>query len=335
MKRRLLAILSVVVTVGALAWIVWKIDLAQAGQALGRVGLRGGAAFLAATLATLFFQSLGWHVLFRSRGWPISFRSTFEAMLMGNAVSYVTPSMYLGGEPLRIWIIGERYNLKKRDVTATVLVQKFSEFAGFVLVLLVSIGLMFWNFDLSPTLRWSAIAASALLSVVFLVLLFAFVGRWPVASTIIGWFGPRAAGLREKARETEAQVEQTFHKTPGAAAACLFLTGSPALLIAARPLFYFVFTGHAVTIPELALIFVFTQVLLAFQFTPGGLGIFEGGLIGTFALIGLEAPEAVAFSAIQRVTDVVLVGTGFLLAAREGLTGFFRGKKPEETTPTG
>lgn len=326
MRKRVIAVLSLLAALAVLGAIAWKLDWKATREVLARTGAWGAAGFAGLGLLVLFLQSVGWWALLRSRGWPVPLRTAYASMIMGNAVAWVTPSMYLGGEPLRIWHVSRRFSLPSRDVAATVVAGKFAEMAGFVTALLVCTGTMLWNFDLSPGLKWGSSAAAAGLLVAFVVLAAAFAGKWPLASGVMRLFGKRLERARLWLEATEAGIEETFRGHRGAFAAALVLTGGPLALVVARPLVFFWLTGQHVTFPALALIFVLTQIVLAFQFTPGGLGLFEGGLIGTFALVGLGSAEAAAFAAIQRLADAVVVGIGVALAAREGASGFFRGR---------
>ncbi|MBI2919616.1 MAG: flippase-like domain-containing protein [Planctomycetes bacterium] len=328
-RRRILAAVSILAAVAALAFIASKVDWSATAGVIRRAGWAATAAFVGLCAGTIFLQTLGWWVLLRARGWKIPLRTAAASMLMGNAAAYVTPSMYLGGEPLRIWHIGTRFQLQKREVAATVIVHKFAEFAGFIVALLVCTGTMLWRFDVSPAVRVGSTVASGVLFVVFLTLALAFVGRWPLASGVMRLSGKRGESLRAKTVEMEGHIETTFRDHRGSFFASLLLTGGPLALVVAKPLAFFAFLGRPLSFPELALVFVCSQILLAFQITPGSLGVLEGGLIGTFALIGIGAPEAVAYAAMQRLADTVLVGSGIALAGHEGLSGFLRGRSPE------
>jgi uncharacterized membrane protein YbhN (UPF0104 family) len=68
----------------------------------------------------------------------------------------------------------------------------------------------------------------------------------------------------------------------------------------------------------LSLIFVASQTLLCFQLTPSGVGTLDGGLIGTFALIGLPEAQCMAYLLALRFWDVLIMGSGGFLAARVG-----------------
>jgi len=62
---------------------------------------------------------------------------------------------------------------------------------------------------------------------------------------------------------------------------------------------------------------VASQGLLAVQLTPSGAGTLDGGLIGTFALMGLDTPANLAYCMAYllclRLWDAVIVGAGALL----------------------
>lgn len=326
MRRRAVAALSVALALGVLGLIAWRLDWKATRAVLAATGARGAAGFAGVGLLVLFLQAVGWWGLLRSRGWRVPLATAWSSMLMGNALAWLTPSMYLGGEPLRIWHITRRFGVPSREVAATVVAGKFAEFAGFLVALLVCTGTMLWHFDLPPGVKWGSTAAAAVLLAAFLALFAALAGRWPVASGLARVLGKRGERARRWLADTEAAVEETFRGHRRAFVAALVFTGGPLALVVARPLLFFWLAGDHLSFPALALIFVLTQLVLAFQFTPGGLGIYEGGLIGAFALAGEGAPEAAAFAAVQRLADAALVGLGVALAAREGATGFFGGK---------
>lgn len=326
MRKRLLAALSVLLALGLLAFLASRLDWPATREVLRRTGAGGVAAFAGWSFLILALQSIGWHALLRSRGWKIPFRATLASFLMGNSLAYLAPSMYLGGEPLRIWHISRRFGLPSRDVAATVISNKFAEFTGFLVAILACTATMVWRFDLPRGLKWTATGVAAGLLVTFLVVFAAFVGRWPVASGLLRVLGKRGERFRQWAEDTEGKIEETFRDHRAAFGAALLLTGGPLAMVVLKPLVFFHFLGRETPFDEMALIFVMTQVVLAFHVTPGGLGVFESGVVWTFSLIGIGAPEAAAYAAVQRLSDALIVGLGVALAAREGAAGFFRGK---------
>lgn len=318
----------------ALLVLAWWVDLPAAGRALGRAGIAGAGSMGLLCAAALGLHAAAWHLLLRAQGVRTGAATTGASFLMGNAVAWATPSLYLGGEPIRIWHIARVSGSLKRDVAATVVVHKFAEFAGFLTAFLVCAGAMVWSFDLPPALKWSAVGLSGVLLLAFLVLAGALLRRWPLVSGLIRRAGPRWAGARDAARDMEERIGETMRERRGAFFGCLALAGAPIVLVAAKPLVFFACLGRTLSFPEVALLFVLTQLVLALQFTPGGLGVFEGGVIGAFALIGIGGAEAMAYAAAQRIADAVLVGGGVALAIRGGAGAFLRGG-PDPSPPSG
>mgnify|MGYP002064740978 CR=1 FL=1 len=95
-------------------------------------------------------------------------------------------------------------------------------------------------------------------------------------------------------------------------------------------LFFYLGYGKVLRPSELGLIFLTSQVLLAFQLTPSGVGTLDGGMLGVFSLIHLKAATCMAFLLITRFWDLLIVGFGALYGARVG-AGMLTG----EGRPTG
>ena len=77
---------------------------------------------------------------------------------------------------------------------------------------------------------------------------------------------------------------------------------------------------------ELGLIFLTSQVLLAVQLTPSGVGTLDGGMFAMLAVAGIAItrPQCAAYLLCIRFWDVAVVATGGLLAARAGARLFDR-----------
>jgi len=89
-----------------------------------------------------------------------------------------------------------------------------------------------------------------------------------------------------------------------------------------KPLVFFWLSWGTVLGPaELGLIFLTSQVLLAFQFMPSGVGTLDGGMFGMLAVSGIAItqPQCAAFLLCLRFWDGVVIAAGAVLAARVGV----------------
>jgi hypothetical protein len=94
--------------------------------------------------------------------------------------------------------------------------------------------------------------------------------------------------------------------------------------------------AHPTGPAELGLIFWASQVLLAVQLVPSGIGTLDGGLLAVvhMAGIGITIPQCAAFLLCLRFWDAAVVATGAVLAAHAGV-GLCRGSRPGAATPDG
>ena len=74
----------------------------------------------------------------------------------------------------------------------------------------------------------------------------------------------------------------------------------------------------------LAVMFVLTQIILTFHLIPGSFGIFEGGVLLMFSLVGYSSAQAAAFSIITRISDITMFTAGSYLISHYGLMSIAR-----------
>jgi uncharacterized membrane protein YbhN (UPF0104 family) len=99
----------------------------------------------------------------------------------------------------------------------------------------------------------------------------------------------------------------------------------------ARPMVFFLLGWQIhLSLPQLGLIFLASQLLLAVQLVPSGIGTLDGGLLAVVALAGMAitVPQCAAFLLCLRFWDAAVVFTGAALAAHAGV-GLFRQAKAD------
>lgn len=57
-------------------------------------------------------------------------------------------------------------------------------------------------------------------------------------------------------------------------------------------------------------------------FTPGGIGIMEGAYAAVFGIMGLPIDGAVAFSLLQKLSSLCIVGVGIVYLSHRGVDWF-------------
>lgn len=348
--RRVMHIsILLVLSVAVLAVPVFAIGFERTVEAVAAAGVAAFAAVGALTLAFLLIQSVAWTILNRPVQHRVPFRTLFEASVVGLAGNILTPSTFLGGEPLKIIYVGRNARLPYHEVAGTVLMSKYLEGISFILffsfsAVVAAAGFRDLLFGPYLAVGVTILVVAAALLVLCGVLWLSLSRRWRPLTRLVGALSRLPvlsrglARMRERTRDMEDQVSRVFCEEGGATWRVFAIQAVGHVALFLKPaLFFYLGASMRLNLAQLCLLFAVGQALLAFQLTPSGAGVLDTGLIGAFAVMGLSQPHdlanCMAFLLCLRFWDALLVGAGALLAARTG-AGFFS-SKPERTAPAG
>ena len=130
LKTGLASILSLVI-LGAIIQIVGFQDTLRA---VARAGIFAFGAVGVLSALQLILQAGAWSALNRGIRHRIRFRTLLSAVSAGMAVNIVTPSSYLGGEPVKVLYAGARTGLPYHELAGTVVLSKYLEALSFLMV---------------------------------------------------------------------------------------------------------------------------------------------------------------------------------------------------------
>ena len=267
--------------------------------------------------------------------YSLPFKDVLLIKTIGFAVSYLTPSMYVGGEPIRIYLLGKKHRISMTRIGATVVVDKFLELgAGLFYIFLGSIFTLVY-YDLPPQLFVMLVVINTVFVGAMILLLISFIYKTRPFSPLIGALG-KIRPLQKPVNfvmptifKLEGEIFSAFDKygksTLKAFLLNLFIGG----LIFVKPFIFFYFLDFILNLPQLALLFALTHLILALQFTPGALGIFEWGEVGIFGLIGIASEKALAYSLMVRIADLLVVVGASIAGVHMGVKHFW-GKRRDE-----
>ncbi len=293
---------------------------------LMQVGAVGFITVLCNVLAFLLAWLLSWTVLLRSAGIRVPWRTAIGALLAGFAVSYVTPSMHLGGEPVRAYAVARKAELPVAQVMATVVLERL--LAGVAVLAVAAMGGVFVlaSHRITTTDKQGVAIGIGIAAALLAVILASFFRdcRWlSRALSYVGRRFPRwnrlvaaAARVREMERGIYDALSQRLWHT-----LCAFVLQLTVVSINfLRPQVFAYFTQRELfSFSQLSTYYTLNVFLTGvFWITPGGVGIAEGGRIGILALVGVSASGAMAFSMVYRLAELLIVTVGVLLLVRWG-----------------
>ena len=329
----LLIIIAIIIVVAIFAWV--GVDkIIEKFQELGPLGF---ILYFAVAVAGLLVTVIGWYLILHSHNIKIKFLHAAIGQLIGNAIGFITPSLYLGGEPVKAHYIGTTYGISKTKVFSTAFFAKFQEltclllfiYAGTLVMLLeakeVHLPMWMWTTLLTVDIGLGVIVFLALISITKNSPVFSHIATWIAKRGILT---KKIEKLIPKIIHIEELIYQAFRHDWKAGLMAFFFNFLSIVAVVIKPVifFYFLYHHNIFSLTEIAVIFTFSQILLVFHVTPGAIGVFEGGQIVIFKIVGIGAEDALSYLVICRFVDLVLTGSGVYLAIHYNLVKFISPK---------
>ena len=336
---------SIVLGLGLLGGVLYFVGWRRIFAEMRALGVPGISGIVGSVLLAMAAWTLSWWIILRSYGIRLPLSQVIGARLSGYAISYLTPTLYFGGEPVRALMVTGKTNAPTTRVFATVFLERF--LGGLSMIVFILVGSFFAIS--SPTLAWpeKRLLISGVGFITFWILVglvdFAWNLKW--ISRVIRLLGvvfrrwreplKRAAG---KVSETEDEIHFAFTKHWKGTALAFVVQLLATFFVYMRPQVFFYFSsGQVFTFPQLSLLFTLTVILLSFflWITPGGIGTGEAAIIGIFHLVAPSVSNqgAVAFSLMFKFAESILVAIGLYYLAQRGIARIGRRRPSEEAPP--
>ncbi len=334
MKRPVLNTLRFAVSVlagaASVSLVLYFVGWRDTVSAMRALDLVGALEVLATVCLTVVAWVAGWRILLRAYGIHTPILRIAGARLSTYAVSYLTPTLYFGGEPFGALLVADRETAPATRVFATIIVERFLLGVSFTVFMLV--GGFFAA--LSPSIPSSEkrilIAGLGFIAAWILIGLVNFAWNLKWVSRMLRWIGRRVPRCAErltraatKVSETEDEVSYAFTRHRRATFCVFLIQLVTTLLTFLRPQVFFGATiGMSFTVAQLFILFSL-YILLGFflWITPGGLGTSEAGAIGIFRLVApaITTSQAVAYSLAFKLAEAVFVVLGVWYLMQRGL----------------
>ena len=152
----------------ALCMIVWHIGpqrIYDAAAQLGPVALLG---ILIPSIVMYTVEAYGWKVTLGPSAKDIPFWRVFTIKTAGEVVNLTTPAGYIGGEPLKAYLL-TKHHVPMVEGLASVVIAKTTKTIAEVLFILLGITLAFWRTDSDGSLQQTVLMALVSVAVLFSV----------------------------------------------------------------------------------------------------------------------------------------------------------------------
>ncbi|MBI3454299.1 MAG: flippase-like domain-containing protein [Candidatus Rokubacteria bacterium] len=295
---------------------VWRIGLGALAGDLRSLGW-GLAGILLVESLNVLFNTWGWSLAFPAGERTVSYPRLLAARLAGDGVNYLTPSGTVGGEFLRVRLLGAGVPLGLR--WASVSVAKLGQTVAQAIFILLGLALALPRLtEVRPWAAWLGGGGAALL----IALVLGWLLRRGVWATLGGVARRLGLGMRVPAgwagpgRDLDAALGRLGGWRVAGALAC-FVAGWA--VGAAEIYLILTWLGSAVDW-QTALVLEAGSVFIdgILFFVPAKVGTQEGGKVVLFAALGLNPARGLTVGVVRRIRELSYAGLG--LAALGVLT---------------
>lgn len=278
-------------------------------------------AILAPSLLMYLVEGYGWRVTLE-RSERVPFWRLLMIRMAGEVVNMTTPTAYVGGEPLKAYLL-QRDGVPVVEGLASVVIAKTTMTIAQVLFIIVGIAVGLWV--LSPTGSPGQIVTGALLSVGLLLFgTAAFVlvqrrGLFTWTLELIRKLGWRFEFLERRAEELRSLDRTILHfyterRTLFYLSTGLYLLGWLAEAVEVYVMIYYL-GGPADMVSAVSIGALSVLIKGGTFFIPGSLGAQDAGNLLLLRAFGYSEVAGVAFALLRRFRELVWISIGLLCLA--------------------
>ncbi len=321
-------ILRIIWVLGLLVFIflLVRIGPGRIWENISRLSFAGFALLFLLRAFYWLLRTFIWRAILAGDGRAPGFGRLFVARMAGHAVSYLTPSAYLGGEAARTFLVD---GVNRKTVLASVVVDTTLEILTTALFTLGGIAFISIRSSLPVSARLG-LTASMIAAIAGLLFLIRSQRRGMFLGLIdlLGRMGFRPRFIernRDKIREVDARISDFYARGPRAVGRIFALNTLLLGLWVAEVHLTLAFLGAPdLTVPKSFLAVTMGAVGLILPTTPASLGTYEAINLAVFAGLGWSAGLSMSLALVRRSLSLFWAGFGLVAIACRKKSGRIR-----------
>ena len=297
-------------------YIAWSVGAADVLRLLAYASWPYIILYLLASVLIATFLTLKWRVVLDAQGAHVPFHRLFAYRLVGYSVNYLTPTMHVGSEPIRAYLL-HREGVPTHKAISNVIIDKSVELLTDVTFFAIGALVILNSVAVSETAKTVVLAVSLLLALLMGGFVIGILARGSMFVWIFRTLRldriTRLRSAERSLRRVERGVEEFYRKRPRH---FLALVGLMVLLWGLMWFEYWSllrFLGHAAS--PLQILLILTGVGIAYSLpVPAAMGTLELGQISAAKVLKLGSVTGVTLSIIIRTRDLLwtALGLGFM-----------------------
>lgn len=314
-------IISILIGVGIFLFFLDRVGIDNIGNIFKNVNLLYLFIYFIISTSTFLPSVLRWKVILKGYGKKVPFLMLFKQTIAAHSISYLTPSVKIGGEPLRAYMLKKETNIDLRTGSSSIIIDKFVELAGSVIF--GSFGLILFFLTPAPFL-FKIILASVIFCAFYglFVLYYRTVTNRGSFSSLFLYFKfykiSRIKNFVHVLEDVERKLKKFFVKNKKEFLMCFFYYFIYGILI----IFEFKFLLLGLGVDASLVIIILSLTVLGFvNFipVPAALGFLEAGQSSLFYILIGKGSVGFVLSLIIRIRNLFFTALGL------GIISYFTG----------
>ncbi len=305
-------ILVLVMLLASLVWFASSIDPQEVLAAISKVGL-SYLWVIAATAIAYFLGAVAWKLCISDEySHHLTLRQLFAIRLIGEAVTLVNPSNFIGGESTKAYLLQKRGIPYTAAFSSVILSRSIIIMVQVLLFVVAAISYMLLSESFNQQLF-----VIILISIIVpgtLVLLFILTQRTQLLSFPFTR-GPRFTKFKTSLQETFALVSEHYQRHRAKMLLVVFIAAAHWMVGSLELYFLFSFMGVEISYHEALMMDMGIILLKSFGvFVPGQIGIEEYSNKILFAVVGMVNNTIwISLSLLRRLRQLIWIIIGLLL----------------------
>lgn len=317
MKKFLFIFLSLIFGISLFIFVLTKVGWQETWQTLNILSWSRFFSILIIASIGFLFSIIRWQIILKSQNHDkVSFKKTLKARMIGFSLSYLTPTVYFGGEPLRAIILKEESGVDWNKNIFSIIIDKALELTTNAFIVLVGIIYLLIYFALPNWLNYLLLGLFGFClwaSYFFYSRAFRQKGFF---TTIINFFWlnkiKKIKGLTGNIQEIEKYISNFFSGQPKYLISAVFFSLISRFFSILAIWLIITSLGVQVSLIKILGIIALSAVIY-FVPVPGSLGVHEASQAAIFSLFGLGDSTGIAFSLILKVVHLTGTCLGLLM----------------------
>lgn len=322
MKKAILFILSIILGIALFIAVLNYIGVEDVIKVFDSFSWGVIAVVIGLSLLQISIVIYRWKLIIESQGDKARFVDLLSPKFVGFTVSFLTPGLYVGGEPVRAYLLKKKTGIRLSKGLSSIIVDKILDFTYPLPFLIWALVYAIIKYDIS----WEAVGVFVFVLIVLIFLLGVFYiqtyrGKG-FFSSLAKWFKLDKFKKLEKFIKKGQYFEElviTFFQDKKA----LFIKGLLLSLLGGIVVFIqFIVVLHSLgitaNIVEILVMMVF--MILAFLVpVPASIGSFEASQALVFTALGYPGSIGIAFTLILRMAELGKLAIGLTFLSNVGL----------------